>query len=59
MEEFDDQYTGEGIKRIKAYKSNLLYDQIDKLREEYYGNDNINQIIHLYIQLNQPPKKKR
>ncbi len=37
MEELDNQYMGEGIKRIKAYKSNLLYDQIDKLREEFYG----------------------
>jgi hypothetical protein len=43
MEEIDNQYIGEGIKRIKAYKSNLLYDQIDKLREEFYG-----MLIYIY-----------
>jgi len=37
MEEIDNKFVGEGIKRIKAYKSNLLYDQIDKLREEFYS----------------------
>ena len=37
MEEYPNIFTNEGIKKIKAYKSNLLYDQIDKLRNEFYS----------------------
>jgi hypothetical protein len=30
---YDDEYSGEGIKRIKAYKCNISFDELNKLRK--------------------------
>jgi len=36
MEEYDDIYVGEGIRRIKAYKCLLPYDKLVVLRENFW-----------------------
>ena len=61
MEEYEDIYMGDGIKKLKAYKSNLLYDQIDKLREEFYGKywNNINLFNFHFPTLYQASKKEK
>lgn len=33
----NDIYTGESIKRIKAYKCSLPYDELQKYRNEFWG----------------------
>lgn len=38
MEEYTDgRVIGEGIKEIPAYKCNLAYDELDKLRAEFWA----------------------
>jgi hypothetical protein len=34
----DDEYRGEGLKKMKAYKCILAFDTLNKLREEFWGN---------------------
>lgn len=36
FEEFEDEYSGEGIKRQKAYRSSKPFDQLNKLRHEFW-----------------------
>jgi len=36
MEEYDDIYVGEGIRRIKAYKCLLPYDKLFALRQKFW-----------------------
>ena len=36
MEEYDDIYVGEGIRRIKAYKCLLPYDKLVALRQKFW-----------------------
>lgn len=36
FEEFENEYSGEGIKRQKAYRSNRPFDQLNKLRHEFW-----------------------
>lgn len=33
--EWDERYTGYGIKRMKAYKCNLKVDELNKLRDNF------------------------
>ena len=32
-----EKYTGEGIKRLKGYKCDLLIDQLEALREKFWS----------------------
>ena len=34
----ENHFTGFGIKKMKAYKSQLPYDELQKLRVEYWSN---------------------
>ena len=36
MEEYENEWTGEGIKRIKAYKFLLPFDKLYKLRQDFW-----------------------
>jgi hypothetical protein len=36
MEEYEDLYSGEGIKKIKAYKTTLLINELQNLRNEFW-----------------------
>ena len=33
-----DKWSGEGIKRLKAYKSDLKIDELNKLRDEFWAS---------------------
>lgn len=48
--EWDERYTGYGIKRMKAYKCNLKVDELNKLRDKFWNSKVENrhqwQIIH-------------
>ena len=33
----DNQFSGFGIKKMKAYKSNLPYDELQKLKAEFWS----------------------
>ena len=35
--EIPDKYVGEGIRKLKAYKSSLRIDEIQKLREDFWS----------------------
>jgi len=36
MKEYEIEFSGEGIKKIKAYKCNLTIDELNKLRSEFW-----------------------
>jgi hypothetical protein len=37
MPEYEDEFSGDGIKKIKAYKCELIYDELQKLRSEFWS----------------------
>lgn len=38
FEEYENEFVGEGIKRMKAFKSNLPFDQLNKLKHEFWSS---------------------
>ena len=42
MEEYDEDFSGEGIKKIKAYKCDMVYNDLQKLRYEFWSEKIIN-----------------
>jgi hypothetical protein len=37
LEEYEEEFSGEGIKKIKAYKFNQNIDALQKLRMEFWS----------------------
>lgn len=41
MPEIDDKYVGQGVRRMKAYKCDLVIDELQKLQEQFWSNNMI------------------
>jgi hypothetical protein len=37
MDEYEEEFSGDGIKKIKAYKCNLQINELQNLRNEYWS----------------------